>query len=154
QHWWHPESGVGVRTKCSDDMAWLPFVVARYVDVTGDQSLLDEQVPFLEGPRLDEKELERMFVPQVSVQSGAVWEHCRRALDRAWKLSPRGVPLIGSGDWNDGLSRVGVQGRGESVWLGWFLCAAAKSFAATVESRDSKLARILRERAAGLARAI
>jgi|SRR5579883_669535 len=129
QHWWHADTGLGVRTRCSDDLVWLPFAAAHYVAVTGDSQILDEQIPFLAAPPLAESELERMFVPQLSDESASLLEHCRRALNHAWRLGPHNLPLIGSGDWNDGLNRVGVEGRGESVWLAWFLCAACNAFA-------------------------
>lgn len=137
QHWWHPETGVGVRTRCSDDMVWLPFVVAHYVEVTGDTGILDADVPFLEGAPLGDSELERVFVPNVSPHGAPLWEHCRRALDRAWRLGPHQLPLFGTGDWNDGMNRVGVEGRGESIWLGWFLCDVLHSFARLLEKRES-----------------
>src|SRR5262249_23462899 len=123
QHWWHAETGIGVRTRCSDDLVWLPFVVAHYVEVTGDAAILDEQVAFLEGPALDAGEQERMFVPTVSTYAAPLWEHCRRSFERASRVGIHDLPLIGNGDWNDGMNRVGVEGRGESVWLAWFLCA-------------------------------
>ncbi len=127
QHWWHAETGMGVRTRCSDDLAWLPFVVAHYVRTTGDSGVLDEEVPFLEGPLLEIGEQEKMFSPAVSPETAPLWEHCRRALDKAWRLGPHDLPLFGNGDWNDGMNRVGIEGGGESVWLGWFLCAVSKS---------------------------
>jgi cyclic beta-1,2-glucan synthetase len=127
QHWWHAETGNGVRTRCSDDLAWLPFVTNHYVRITGDHEILDTVVPFIEGEVLKPEEQERMFVPTVSGHTATLAEHCRRALDRAWTYGVHGLPLIGSCDWNDGLNHVGVEGRGESVWLAWFLCAAAEA---------------------------
>ena len=138
QHWWHAETGMGVRTRCSDDLLWLPFAVAQYVKVTGDAAILDEVVPFLEGPVLADGELERMFAPVVSSQTAPLWEHCRRAIEHGWKLGPRGLPLIGNGDWNDGMNLVGAEGKGESVWLGWFLCTVLESFSQILESRDGE----------------
>jgi cyclic beta-1,2-glucan synthetase len=129
QHWWHSETGAGVRTRCSDDLLWLPFTVAQYVKVTGDRGILDEQIPFLEGPPLAEGELERMFIPGVSAGTMPLLEHCKRALDHGYKLGSHNLPLIGTCDWNDGMNLVGVEGRGESVWLGWFLCAVLEAFA-------------------------
>src|SRR5262249_31249484 len=128
-HWWHSETGLGVRTRCSDDLAWLPYAIARYVTVTGDRKILEERVPFLEGPTLHEHESEKMFIPEISQQSVPLWEHGRRALDRAYRLGAHGLPLFGNGDWNDGMNRVGIEGRGESVWLAWFLCATLESYA-------------------------
>ena len=151
QHWWHPETGTGVRTRCSDDMLWLPYVAARYVDVTGDASILDEEAPFVEGAALGEEEQEKLFIPAVSQQAVPLWEHCRRAIDLALSRSgPHGLPLIGSGDWNDGMNRVGPQGRGESVWLGWFLCATLGAFAATMDGRQAGSESAERWRAARL----
>jgi len=114
QHWWHAETGLGVRTRCSDDMAWLPFVTAHYVSVTGDRGILDEQIPFLDAAPLGEHEQEKMFIPAVSAESASLFEHCRRALERAWNLGSHGLPLFGTGDWNDGMNRVGVEGRGRA----------------------------------------
>ncbi len=151
QHWWHTETGNGVRTRCSDDMVWLPFVVSHYVEVTGDAAILDQQIPFLEGAPLAATEHERVFVPGVSPQPAPLWEHCRRALDHASKLGPHDLPLFGTGDWNDGMNLVGVDGRGESVWLGWFLCAVLQSFARVSEQRDRVYAAACRERATQLA---
>ncbi len=156
QHWWHPETGVGVRTRCSDDMVWLPFVLAHYVDVTGDTAILDVEVPFLEAAPLGDVELERVFVPTVSAQTAPLWEHCRRALDRAWRLGPHDLPLFGTGDWNDGMNRVGIEGRGESTWLGWFLCEVFHSFALLTEQREGgeSQAAAWRQQAAQLAAAL
>ena len=130
QHWWHEPSGKGVRTRISDDYLWLPYAVAHYVEVTGDLDLLASEVPYLSGPELKPDEDEAYFIPEVSAQSGTIFDHCRRALDRACqRLGPNGLPLIGSGDWNDGFNRVGIEGRGESVWMGWFLDANLRRFA-------------------------
>jgi cyclic beta-1,2-glucan synthetase len=138
QHWWHAETGMGVRTRCSDDLLWLPFAVAQYVKVTGDVGILDEVVPFLEGPVLEDGELERMFAPSASPETAPLWEHCRRAIEYGWKLGSRGLPLIGNGDWNDGMNLVGAKGQGESVWLGWFLCTVLESFSQIWEPRDGE----------------
>jgi len=129
QHWWHPHSGRGVRTRISDDLVWLPYVVDQYVRVTGDTSVLEEYVPFLGLRALEPHEHELYDLPTVTDEHGTVYEHCRRALRRACTTGPHGLPLIGTGDWNDGMSRVGAEGRGESVWLAWFLITALRTFA-------------------------
>ncbi len=138
QHWWHPETGRGVRTRFSDDLVWLPFVVDHYVRVTGDRSVLDEQVPFLSMRALTAEEHEVYDLPQESAERASVHEHCARALARACTAGEHGLPLIGTGDWNDGMNRVGKDGRGESVWLGWFLTTTLRSFAALTEARGER----------------
>ncbi|HST63541.1 MAG TPA: glucoamylase family protein [Longimicrobium sp.] len=150
QHWWHPQSGRGVRTRFSDDLAWLPFVVDGYVAVTGDASVLDEYVPFLAMRPLEPHEHEVYELPQVSDEHASVYEHCLRALRRACTAGAHGLPLIGIGDWNDGMNRVGVEGRGESVWLAWFLVTTLRAFALRAEARgDEAVAAELRARADG-----
>jgi cyclic beta-1,2-glucan synthetase len=133
QHWWHPPSGRGVRTHCSDDYLWLPLAVCRYVEVTGDAALLDEIVPFIEGRALKPEETYTYDLPDHSTQQASLYEHCVRAIRRALVFGSHGLPLIGSGDWNDGMDRVGAQGQGESVWLGFFLYEVLQRFADLAE---------------------
>ena len=135
QHWWHEHSGRGVRTRCSDDLLWLPYAVAHYVKHTGDHAVLDVPVPFLESPILQPGELEAYGQPATRGESGTLYEHCIRAIERRLTVGAHGLPLIGTGDWNDGMNRVGHQGRGESVWLGWFLSKILHDFSALVRAR-------------------
>jgi cellobiose phosphorylase len=155
QHWWHPPSGAGVRTRFSDDLLWLPYVVAQYVNITGDRSVLDEEVPFIEGKVLDENEHEIYMAPTVSQERATIWEHCRRSIEKGLTAGAHGLPLIGIGDWNDGMSRVGVEGRGESVWLAWFLVDVLNRFAVLCDIQgDTTQSQQRREQARHLAQTI
>jgi cyclic beta-1,2-glucan synthetase len=151
QHWWHPSTGRGVRTRISDDLLWLPYAVNHYLAITEDWAVLDEQVPWLEGRSLEEHEQQAYFVPEQSEERATLYEHCARALDRSLAAGSHGLPLIGAGDWNDGMNRVGHEGRGESVWLGWFLHLNLMDFARIADLRvEPERARRWRERAASL----
>ncbi|MFG1372729.1 hypothetical protein V5F32_11185 [Xanthobacter oligotrophicus] len=155
QQWWLPHSGRGVRTRISDDRAWLAYATAYYVAVSGDANVLDERVPFLEGQRLNAGEYESFFPPAVSDEAASVFEHCARALDHSLALGGHGLPLIGTGDWNDGMNRVGDQGAGESVWLGWFLHAALTAFAPLAQARgEGERAARWQQHAEGLSAAL
>jgi cyclic beta-1,2-glucan synthetase len=138
QHWWLPPSGQGVRTRISDDRIWLAYAAAHYVETTGDIEVLDEPVAFLEGQALLPGEHDAYFRPMLADESASLFEHCARGLDHALGVGEHGLPLIGTGDWNDGMNRVGEKGKGESVWLGWFLHATLAAFAPLAKARGEK----------------
>jgi cyclic beta-1,2-glucan synthetase len=151
QHWWHKEGGKGIRTRYSDDLLWLAFVTAEYIEKTADASILHEQVPFLKGNILNEGEDERYEQPQISDKIASLYEHCTLTIDRSLATGPHGLPLIGCGDWNDGMNTGGNKGSGESVWLGWFLISILKKFIPICRLMDDfARAQTYRDAAAGL----
>jgi cyclic beta-1,2-glucan glucanotransferase len=155
QHWWLPHSGQGVRTRISDDRVWLAFATAAYVTGTDDADILDEDVPFLDGPALRPGEHDAFFQPMIADESATLFEHCARGLDQCLALTgEHDLPLIGTGDWNDGMNRVGDGGKGESVWLGWLLVRTVELFAPLAESRDADRARRWRDHAASVREAL
>ena len=135
QHWWLPQSGQGVRTRISDDRPWLAYTVAQYVEATEDWLVLDESVPFLDGAKLETGQTDNFFLPKISQQRATLFEHCALALDASLASGRHGLPLMGAGDWNDGMNRVGEKGQGESVWLAWFLYSTLIAFAPLAAAR-------------------
>ena len=155
QHWWLAHSGQGVRTRIADDRAWLAFATATYIAAADDVAILDETIPFLDGPLLSPGEPDAFFQPLVADQSATLFEHCARALDQCLALTGvHGLPLIGTGDWNDGMNRVGADGRGESVWLAWLLVHTLRLFVPLAESRDPTRAQHWHAQAAAICAAV
>lgn len=138
QHWWHMPTGRGVRTHFSDDLLWLPFVVSNYLKVTEDESILNEKISFLKGELLPEDKEDLYNTPEVTAEKESLYEHCARAIDHSLAVGIHGFPLIGGGDWNDGMNRVGHEGKGESVWLAWFLISNLREFSILAELKGDK----------------
>ena len=136
EHWWHEETKMGIRTMFSDDYLWLPYVTADYIEFTGDYSILDEETPYIEGKVLKEGEIEKYDVHKESNIKESIYKHCIKAIEKGLKFGENGLPLIGSGDWNDSLSNVGIKGKGESVWLGFFLYTVLKKFLAICKYKE------------------
>jgi cyclic beta-1,2-glucan synthetase len=155
QHWWHEPGGQGVRTRFSDDRLWLPYATLAYIGATGDRSVLDELVPFLAGRVLNPDEHEVYEQPSVTAEHASLYEHCIRAIEISLATGAHGLPLMGTGDWNDGMSLVGAGGKGESVWLGWFLVSILRPFSDLVKARgDAERTTRYRRTATKIAKAL
>jgi len=135
QHWWHPPRGLGVRTRITDDLLWLPLTTCHYIMRTGDRNILDVSVPFINGRPVGREEDSYYDLPTRSTESASLYEHCLRAIKRGLRFGSHGLPLMGSGDWNDGMNMVGIQGKGESVWLGFFLYEVLTQFSKIAGAR-------------------
>lgn len=154
QHWWHPPMGIGVRTRITDDLLWLPYCTAAYIRSTGDTTILKEQVPYIKGPLLKEGEHDMMFTPEISQSFESVYEHCKKAIDRT-NFGEHGLPLMGGGDWNDGMNEVGIEGKGESVWLAWFFYTVLGDFIPLCnQENDEAYGRELEQKREGLLQSI